>query len=111
MDLQGHQALQVLKGSRECGVRQESQDLQDNQDHQAPGGYQVCLGKMERLVMMVRQDSQVLRALLDLGDCLACQDCQGSRDIVAFQAWMGQRASKGHQGRRVHKEVQGPLVL
>jgi hypothetical protein len=25
---------------------QESQDLQDNQDHQAPGGYQVCLGKM-----------------------------------------------------------------
>lgn len=61
--------------------------------------------------MMVRQDNQGLRALLDLGDYLACQDYQGSRDTVAFQASMGQRASKGHQGRRVHREVQDPLVL
>jgi hypothetical protein len=64
-----------------------------------------------RLVMTARQDSQVLRALLDLGDCLACQDYQVSRDIVVFRAWMEQRASKGHQERRVHREVQGPLVL
>jgi hypothetical protein len=65
----------------------------------------------ERLVMMVRQDSQGLRALLDLGDCLACQGYQGSRDTVAFQAWTGQKASKDRQGRRVHREVQGLLVL
>jgi hypothetical protein len=65
----------------------------------------------ERLVMTVRQGSQDLRVLLDLGDCLECQDYQESKDTVAFRALMGQRASKGHQGRKVHREFLGPLVL
>jgi hypothetical protein len=60
---------------------------------------------------MGRQDSQGHRALLGLGDYLACQDYQGSRVTVAFQAWMGPRVSKGHQGRKEHREVQDTLVL
>jgi hypothetical protein len=65
----------------------------------------------ERQVMMVSQDSQGLRALLDLEDYLVCQDYQGSRGIVAFQALMEPRASKDHQGRRELREVQGPWGL
>jgi len=65
----------------------------------------------EKQVKMVKQDSQGLRALLDLEDCLVCQDYQGSRGIVAFQALMEPRASKDQQGRRGVREVQGPWGL
>jgi hypothetical protein len=62
--LQGHRALRVHKGSRECVVSQGSQDLQDNQDHQAPGGYQVCLGKTWVLLLCL--------TFLNAVKCLSC---------------------------------------
>ena len=44
--LQDQRVLPVPRDFREFVVSQASQDLQDNQEPQAPEGYQVLLGKM-----------------------------------------------------------------
>jgi hypothetical protein len=102
--LQGHQVLQVRRDSRECGVNQGSLDLQDSQDHQAPGAYQVCLEKMWVLLFSLIPET-LFNAFHE--HKLYCMSQKSNQSFVSLYHFycLSMTCMSGAKQRRLRKQV------